>query len=375
MRITAHAGSLAKALAMAATGMRGNKETIAVRLVAADGRLTITACDQHTAIVTTIAAEVTEPGQAAPEADRLTALLSGYPAAAVITISANETTATITAGNSRSRLQIIKDPPEAISIDKETGRVEIGGEDCMALLSPLPAAAGEPTRYYLCGVSWRSLGNTLTSVATNGTVLISASIAADSFSPGPDLILPRQAAALLARLLKSARPSAVTLRRSKRLLAVTAPAFSFTAKLIDYDYPDVSRVIPPASSDAVSCDRAQLLAAIARLGAVATADPLLALSFTSAPKLDIYLAREPDVGRDAIEADTIGSGKVAVRISQFAEMIAEISGTRVRLEFTEGRPLRILGDGAKLALVMPCVWNFEPEKTARARPLGRDAEH
>src|SRR5437879_5120478 len=98
MRMSAEAGSLARALAMAATGMRATKKPVAVRLVADGSSVAISCSDQHIAISTSIAAEVIEPGRVAIPADRLGALASRFPPAADLTIIA-DTTATIMAGN------------------------------------------------------------------------------------------------------------------------------------------------------------------------------------------------------------------------------------------------------------------------------------
>jgi DNA polymerase III sliding clamp (beta) subunit (PCNA family) len=372
MKIMAQAGEFARALSLVALGVKHNAVAGigAVQIAATDGNVSLAGTDMKVAIAAKAIATTIEPGNAATSADRLSALVGGLPASASVTITTNETTVAIACGHHRSRLSMMPwaELPSLISVDDETGMVEISGADALELLSPLPAAATEATRFYLCGLHWQTVDDKLFSCATNGTKLIMTSIAAGKFSEGRrDLILPREAAAILARLLKSAKPATVTLRRSKRLIAVNCTGFSFVSKLIDYVYPDCRPVIPPASSNWVTCNRAQLLAAIARLEAVATAPetPLLVLSFDGAPQLDICLAREPDNGMDRLDAEAAGAGKVAVQISQLADMIGEIPGEFIRLEATGGRPLRILGDGAKLALVNQCHWNFEAREPTR----------
>ena len=83
----------------------------------------------------------------------------------------------------------------------------------------------------------------------------------------------------------------------KRLLAVTAPDFDFCTRLIDGTFPIYESQIPPASRNAVTCSRAELLVALHRLSAVCNAEPppLVALSWHSEGRLCVALARQPHV--------------------------------------------------------------------------------
>ena len=81
----------------------------------------------------------------------------------------------------------------------------------------------------------------------------------------------------------------------KRLLAVTAPDFDFCTRLIEGTFPIYESQIPPASRNAVTCSRAELLVALHRLSAVCNAEPppLVALSWHSEGRLCVALARQP----------------------------------------------------------------------------------
>jgi DNA polymerase III subunit beta len=377
MRLTARAGDVARALALVSLGVTKRTAGAAVRLSAADGEVSLAATDMKLAIATkAIVTAILEPGSAATSIERLAGVMSSLPPAASVTIATNKTAAAIVCGNHRSRLATITELPAMIALDDETGRIEISGADCMVLLEPLPAASGEETRFYLTGVNWQSIDGRLVATATDGTTLIRTSIAAGTFSEGRDLIIPREAAAVLAKLLKSTRLPAVTLRRSKRLISVSCSSFSFVSRLIDCTYPDCRPVIPPPSSNAVTCERTLLIDSIGTLANVSTTQetPLILLHFGEEPLLYISLAKEPETGSDYLDADTSGTGQVVVQLTLLLQMLGEVSGENVRLEFSEGRPLRITGEGDKLALVSPMKWNFETGKTARARPLGRDAD-
>ena len=257
------------------------------------------------------------------------------------------------------------DLPDVLAIDRAIANVEVSGGECLLLLEPLSAAARNSTRFYLCGIFLHTVGDQLIAVCTDGVRLIRVGISAAEFSATRDLILPQEAAMVLRWLVTRTKPDKVMLRRSENLLAVTGPDFEFVSRLIDFKYPAYEAVVPVVSPNAVTVDRAELLAALSRLAAVATADPpLLALSWTKAGPLKLFLARQPDDGADAIEAQAHGTAKVAVPLSQLSAMIEEFKDERVQLE--AAGPLVIRSKGEKLALLMPSTWNFgQPQCSAR----------
>jgi DNA polymerase III subunit beta len=261
--------------------------------------------------------------------------------------------------DSRSRLPMIPwtDLPDVPAIDGEIANVEVTGGECLFLLEPLSVAAKDRTRFFLCGIFLHTVGDQLVAVCTDGVRLIRVGVSAAKFSATRDLILPQEGATVLRWLVTRTKPDKVTLRRSRTLLAVAGPDFEFVSRLIDAKYLAYEAVVPAASPNAVTVDRAEFLAALFRMATVATVEPpLLALSWTNAGPLELFLARQPDDGADAIAAQVHGAAKVAVPLSQLAAMIDEFKCDRVRLE--AAAPLVIRSEGEKLALLMPSAWNF-----------------
>jgi DNA polymerase-3 subunit beta len=366
VKFTIAAGVLANALALAALRTDRKKPAHgAVRIVVGDDDLSLTCADAYTSIIGTVPANVVESGHVAVAADRLAALSAGFAAGAMMTVTAEPSAAVVVAGNSRSRLAIIPwtDLPDvpAITDDDETGRIEIDTADCLRLFEPLAAASTEPTRKFLCGMFMHNDATCgqLIAVGTDGVQLIRVAIVAGKFSQDRTAILPTQASALLQRLIKGAKPKRIMLRRSLSSLGVIGTGFEFTTRMIEGPYPEYERLIPEASSDAVTVDRAELLAALARLGAVATTvdTPLVALVW-NAGALNLSLARQPDDGVDRLVADGSGAAKVALPLTQFSALINQIPGDRIRLDCTEGRPLIVMGTGNKLAILARSAWNF-----------------
>jgi DNA polymerase III subunit beta len=369
VKFTAAAAALASAMSLAGAAVRGGKKDATVHMVADDDGTVKCSCTGSAITITTlIAADVIEPGQIAAATDRLAGLAAGFSPTAELAISAGAGFATITSGNSKSRLPLIPvdDLPDALVIDLETGRVEIAGKDLLTLLEPLAAADSDTTRFYLCGVFLHSTDNKLVACATDGAKLIRTSVAAGPLSEA-GLILPRETGAILSRIVRAAKPAKLSLISSRNLVAAHWPGFSFVSRLIDAKYPDYSRVIPPSSSASVTCNRADLIAALTRLGAVAAADPLLALSFDHAPRLNVLLARQPGDARDAVAAETVGEGRVVVPLGQLVAMLSEFEGARIRLDVGDGqRPVLIHGDNGKLALLTACRWIFSSNEKREA---------
>jgi DNA polymerase III subunit beta len=368
MKVVAKAGALAGALALAAPAMRSTKNNSApVRLVAAGDAISITCADPNIALVTRLLATVIEQGETMLSADRLAALVAGFAAGAQLKIVASEKGATVSCGNSQYRLPVIpgSDLPAPLAIDDAaTAEIEIGGDDVLLLLEPLYAAGNEHTRFNLGGVFLHSVGGRLAGVATDGARLCRVSVPAAEFSLTRDLILPSKPAATLRRVLLQMKPKQVTLRRSRTLIAFSGSGFSFTSRLIDSNYPDYEAVMPAASPNVITCARAELLAAVARLAAMANADPpLLALSWTNAGSLYLTLARQPGDASDVIAAEAKGVANLAVPLSQLMEMLNDFKAERIRFEAGTGAPLVVQGDGgAKLALLMPATWKFGGEE-------------
>jgi hypothetical protein len=136
----------------------------------------------------------------------------------------------------------------------------------------------------------------------------------------------------------------------KRLLAVTAPDFDFCTRLINGTFPIYESQIPPASRNAVTCSRSQMLAALHHLVCNAEPPPLVALSWRSEGRQCVVLARQ----------QATGAARIAVPLRQIVGLIGNFDCESLRLEAGAEGPLVIIGE-AKLALIMRVTWNFERE--------------
>ena len=176
---------------------------------------------------------------------------------------------------------------------------------------------------------------------------------------------------MIIRLLSDKRNERIVLRRSATLLAVETTTFTFMSKLVDADFPTYEYILAPLSGNAITVERKSLMRSVARIAAVADPQvkaPLVGLSWQpDEPLLRVCLAGWPDAAADVIAAETSGTGRVALRISQFVELLDEIQGQRVHLD-TNGNPGPVLvtdlDDPDYLAVQTPCSWPFEKSRAA-----------
>lgn len=377
MKLTAKAGMLAEALALAELALSGLAPEMAkrmlalsaVRIHAADGVASFTSNILDFSVTTKTEAEVLEPGEIAVSLKALSALVAGFSKDVAITVSAADKVATITGDKGRFRLQTIPidDMPARLKLEQETS-IELETADLLRLLTVTATASTETTRYYLCGVYLHSAGGDLISVATDGHRLMRVTTPASALSIDRTCIVPLKAATVIQKLLKKTKPEKVTLRRSKALLMVQTPGITFITKLIDAEFPAYEQVIPKASTNTVVCDNGEFVATLKRLAAVtADSNTLVAMRWKDGRKLEVFLAGQPDDGHDLVGAETSGNGQVAAKLSLLAELLEEIDGDCISLSTDgAGAPIviRLVGDERLLALLMPCAHNFAIHETA-----------
>jgi DNA polymerase III subunit beta len=364
VKIVATAGKIATCLALVASAARVNvKKPVlgTVRMRASAGEITLAATDLDTAVIATTVAEVLEPGQAAIPHDRFAALVAGFAASTVLTVSTTETVATITAGRATYRLPILaQDILPTLPAITATGEIEMAATDFLYLLGSVAAVAVEETRYFFCGVFLQSVGGNLVAVATDGKRLMRTSVVAEGFSEGRDLVIPTSAITTLRGLLTRTKPKTVTLRRSLRLFEVVAPDFQFVTKLIepgDTGYPEVDFAIPKPATCPLYCARTDLIAVFRRLSAVATTDAAATLATLSATngQLTVILSRKPGDAFDHLAAEG-DLDRIVVSVRQLASLLDEFDEERVGLEAVSDKSPLVIRAGDKLALVERSYW-------------------
>jgi DNA polymerase-3 subunit beta len=380
MKITANAGELADALALAASlssNNRGISNIVgleALRLTAADDELTIAANVLDFAITLTVPAVVESPGEVAVSASRLSTLVAGFLPKATIEIQGDGAVCRVGSDRSRFKLPTIalEYLPAMLKLAEEIGHVTVACEEAATLLvRPAFAAATEQTRIYLGGVLLHDHEGALTAVATDGHRLVRTRVpGVVGLSSDIKLIIPNAALKIIGKLLGDTNVERVTLRRSKNLLALETAKARFTSKLIDGTFPDYTRVIPKPSGNTVTVDRVEFLRALDRVAAVAEEQSryrVVGLMWSEGEsELRLCLVGS-DAADDVIAAEVIGSGRVAAQIKLLSEMVDQLDGKTVGIDSGgAAQPILILNpdDVGALGLVLPFAWTAQASQAA-----------
>jgi DNA polymerase-3 subunit beta len=382
VKITASAGELAGALALAAAladdaRTRKIQALGAIRLTAIDAGVEIAGNVLDHALTLTAPATIETAGALALPGGRLAALAAGCPRESQIEIAADGTGARVLCGRSRFRLPAIPQDhlPAPLSLKTETERVELAREEALKLFAqPLFAVTTEETRYYLNGVFLHDIDEGLAAVGTDGQRLCRVIIrGVVGLSRDRGLIVPRAAVKIIIKLLGDKSCERIVLRHSATLFAVEAARFAFVSKLVDGTFPDYARLLPSCADTAVTVAKADLAPAVERIAAVVdpavkTSMQMVGLQWSSDESaLHLRVPGHDDLADDVIDAEAAGVGKVAMRILHLRDLIDELPGARIRLDTNGGMgPILVTNpdNPHALAVQMPCVWPFEKSEAA-----------
>lgn len=135
--------------------------------------------------------------------------------------------------------------------------------ECLAKVAAYVSA--EETRYYLNGVCWHGGPKGLRFVATDGHRLACCRYDAEPCER-PARIIPRQTVALILRHMAGADVTVRDDAGGRLSLVFESAGLTLRSKLIDGAFPDFDRVIPQPGPFTLALKRADMLAAIDRLG-------------------------------------------------------------------------------------------------------------
>lgn len=127
-------------------------------------------------------------------------------------------------------------------------------------------------RMNLNGVLLESSVKGLRVVATDGHRMAVQDLPADNTPGELQLILPRKSVNELIRNLPGEGDSEIEIKASDRVARFTAASFELTSTLITENFPDYKSVIPQNNDKTITVARAELLAGLHRVSAVASGD-------------------------------------------------------------------------------------------------------
>lgn len=209
------------------------------------------------------------------EAATLRKIADKLPSEARVRLALQDGKLTVSAGRTRFTLPTlpVEDFPMLPRRDWDA-EFEVAALYLEAALSTVGfAVSTEETRYYLNGVLMHAPGGEVPDLrfaATDGHRLARGIMALPEGAEAlPDVIIPNKVVKVL-RTLLSRHEGNVDVRVSRDGIRVEIGTTVVQAKVIDGTFPDYTRVVPASHTGVLKVDRAQLLAAVARVTTVSS---------------------------------------------------------------------------------------------------------
>lgn len=285
-----------------------------VLLVAADGKLELTATDLDVTIACSVPATVSRPGKTTVPVKRLFSIARELSAPEIELDIDDKAVMSIRAGGSFFKINGLSGeefPP--VSGLKQSRAVSIPQETLKAMLRKTSfAASSDEARYVLNGIFFSLKEHKVTLVATDGRRLAMTDEEANvPVEAQVDFIVPTKAINELNRLLSPG--GSVEIRFSENQVAFTmakegAPGILIQSKLVDGNYPNYRQVIPGECQERITLSREELLAALRR-AELMTSDKSNSVKLTFSRNLLSITANTPEVGESREEIAINHQGK------------------------------------------------------------------
>lgn len=326
-----------------------------LRLVAADGRLTLTGTDLDIEASAAADCDMREAGATAVDAQLLRAIVGKLPADADVTLRQDGALCRITAGRAKFQANTLaaQDFPDAPAF-APAARWTMPAERFGALIGPARfAISSEETRWYLNGVFLHAHEGHLRAVATDGHRLSLVEMPLPEGAAGiPGVILPRKTVDILAERAADAGEWRFALSDAR--IEVAADDWRLGSKLIDGTFPEYARVIPDASAARLvaTVDRTLFAAVVDRIGTV-MADRSKATRLEFGGGTLRLSARDPGAGAAEETIDVTCEGALATAVgfngAYLGEICAALATAEMRLHLADaGAPALITPVGSAI---------------------------
>lgn len=360
--ITVEASTLAAAMAHA-SAIPSARNTIPIlshaRLIARDGMLEITTTDMDIQFQTTIPLAQAGELAIAVDAGRITDVAKNAPAGAQMTLTMDGRQLIVKTGRSRYRLPVLApgDLPDMADKFKGNARIIVPAPALAAMITrTVWSVSSETTRYYLCGILLNGQPGTLTMAATNGHTLVELETDWEWPAGAHDVIVPTKLANLICRLIGKGTGE-VQICWSDAMMQLRIGDATLLGKMIDGQFPDYRRIIPP-ESNVTLIDPEQLRAALRRVAMMVEGKTRIIRMEREAGKVTLSGASED--GADACEeipAEVEPFPKVGFNAAYMASALEHLGGDTLRIDQQDpaspGLFRRQPADKARV-VIMPC---------------------
>ncbi|SMD32341.1 DNA polymerase-3 subunit beta [Reichenbachiella faecimaris] len=332
----------------------------------ADGKLTITASDLQTSMITELEVEAKENGNIAVPSKILLETLRNLPEQPV-TFSIDEETYSIEINSDNGRYKLAgenaTDFPKVPSVS-DGNDVNISSDVLgHAINNTILATSSDELRPAMTGVYLNLSDTNTTFVATDGHRLIRyrrVDIAADN---GASMIIPRKALTLLKSTLPSGNTN-VNVQYNVANAFFKFDGIHMVCRLIDERFPDYENVIPANNDNEMIIDRTELLGSLKRIAIYANKTTHQVRLKITGSEL-VISSEDLDFSNEANERLSCDHNGADIEIGFngkfLIEMLANIDSTQVSMKFSEPNKAGLLFPVDKddnedlLMLVMPVM--------------------
>jgi DNA polymerase-3 subunit beta len=324
-----------------------------------DRSLILTATDLDVGIrYLTPVPEAPAVGSITQPAPRLTSINRELPDDSVTIEGKKNFAATLSCGSSHFRIQGL--PPEDFPIFpdlEQQDTVSVSPSILAKLISHAAFAMSvEETRFILNGTLLRVQGNVLTLAATDGRRLAIAQATLDGPSKDLSVVVPAKTIRELSRLLQDCVEPAVRIAALKdNQLLFEFGGVAVITRLIDGQFPPYESVVPPPSSNTLSCNRQALIGAIRRASLMTTATSQ-AVVFELAPNQLVISKESAELGSAREELPVAYSGQamtIAFNPEFWLEVLKVLDSDDVVIELTASDKPAVVRLPQFLYIVLP----------------------
>ncbi|MEO9964735.1 MAG: DNA polymerase III subunit beta [Reichenbachiella sp.] len=331
-----------------------------------DGKLTITASDLQTSMITELEVEAKENGNIAVPSKILLETLRNLPEQPV-TFSIDEETYSIEINSDNGRYKLAgenaTDFPKVPSVS-DGNDVNISSDVLgNAINNTILATSSDELRPAMTGVYLNLSETNTTFVATDGHRLIRyrrVDIASDN---GAAMIIPRKALTLLKSTLPSSNTN-VNVQYNVANAFFKFDGIHMVCRLIDERFPDYENVIPSDNENEMIIDRTELLGSLKRIAIYANKTTHQVRLKITGSEL-VISSEDLDFSNEANERLSCDHNGADIEIGFngkfLIEMLANIDSTQVSMKFSEPNKAGLLFPVDKddnedlLMLVMPVM--------------------
>lgn len=319
-----------------------------IYLAAQDGKLQLQATDYEIGISCTIDAQVAIPGRIVLSGRYFQELVKRLPGDTVeLACSSEDRTIKITAGSSEFNLLSL--PAEEFPVlkplfDKTSGITCFTIKDNVLkdlIKRTVFACAVEESRPIFTGALLELTEQDVRMVATNTHRLaLKKSPAEGTANANLKIIIPSKVLNELARLLTSELPVDVTIGWEKNKVAFSFEDVYLESRLIEGQYPDYNRVIPPDFGTTATLNTALFMDAVERVSLMAKDGEYNIIKFQFNANELIITSNNPDIGKayESIPITTVGTEIViAFNVKYVTDILKNIGASE--LLFSLNTPL------------------------------------